>query len=346
MARLVFLPSFQPDTWLLWTVRGDGSCLRDFRFAPTKEERGFSTTQIESMLCQPGHYWEMGDGTKKHSDVDHWREQISFKNIEAGVSPIGEVADAGTGHRLLSLFVSQVAPLLNPDRLEELRVVINRWLDGFRHVVEKEQFNHWDNTDSTSASDWLTGFGWTSTMLEFCRAGGHLRFIETGRQDLDFAIISAELGFGISSKSNPFQQKKRDYIKPDGLGVRRDQSFLVTEMKGPQDDHDLLTATLQAFCGALALSAKREMCLRLSQNTAVRRPSCSPDFPTDRPSLGLYVIVVQKVGETILVEADHRLESTASLMKAVFPALREVVYFVLSEPQIRSIGKLPIAKVY
>jgi hypothetical protein len=297
------------------------------------------------MLTAPGHFWEMAPNVS-YKEVDYWREQISIKNVESGLPPIGDVADAGTRHRLLSLFVSQITPMLKDGRSRELRETIDRWVSGFTQVVEKEQFNHFDNTDATYLSNWRKGLGWTSAMLEYCRAGGTLEFIATGNADLDFAIISAELCFGLSSKTNPFQQGKQDYIEPDGLGVRRDGSFLVMEMKGPQDDHDLLTATLQALCGALALSAKREMCVRLAQSPAQRRPTVShPQFPDDRPSLGLYVVVVQETGETMRLETDQRIEDAVSQMKAAFPALREVVYFVLAQSHFNSIGKLPIAKV-
>ena len=70
-------------------------------------------------------------------------------------------------------------------------------------------------------------------MLERCRAAGGPHFVETGDPQLDFSLVSMELNLGISSKSNPFQPGKTDYIKPDGLGVRRaGKAFCVLEVKG------------------------------------------------------------------------------------------------------------------
>ncbi len=185
-------------------------------------------------------------------------------------------------------------------------------------------------------------------MLEYCRANGQLRSIRTGRVGLDFAIIAVEVALGISSKSNPFQSGKQDYIEPDGIGVREaDGSFLVLEMKGPQDDRDLLSATLQAFCGALAVFAKREMIVRLARAAGQRRPAVAhADLPSDRPSLGLYIMVVLKAGEQVRIEDDLRIDTTLTLLKQAFPPMREVVYFIVGLEQLSSIGNLPFTRVY
>lgn len=174
--------------------------------------------------------------------------------------------------------------------------------------------------------------------------------MRTGRPDLDFAVIAAEVSFGLSSKDNPFQPGHQDYIEPDGIGMREaGHSFLVLEVKGPQDDHDLLAATLQAFCGALAVYAKRTMVLRLAGLPGAagrRRPAVAAELPDDRPSLGLYVLVVLKAGEQLRGDDLTRLGPAVDLLRATFPPLRDAVYFIVREDRLTGIGSLQPTAVY
>ena len=110
-------------------------------------------------------------------------------------------------------------------------------------------------------------------MLERCRTGNRVSFIPTGISALDFALLAMEVSFGISSKRNLFQPGEKDYIKPDGLAVRRGKSFCVLEVKGPKDNGDLLDATLQGLCGVLAVYAKRRMIAQIVHEPGIRRPS-------------------------------------------------------------------------
>jgi hypothetical protein len=283
-----------------------------------------------------------------YKDCVYWREQISLKNVEMGFPPITALEIVDGRQRLLSRFTAEVVPLLSENGLSDLEKTIRRWVEGFDKVVNKLQFNHWDNSDASSKANPMTGFGWTSTMLEYCRAAGRLRYIRTGRKEYDFAIIAAEVSLGISSKSNPFQPGRQDYIEPDGIGVREvDGSFLVLEMKGPQDDHDLLSATFQALCGALAMFAKREMIVRLAKSKGKRRPALAHcEIPSDRSTIGLHIMLVLKSGEQLTAENVTDIEPSLIMLMKAFRPLREVVYFIVGQDQFGSTGSLQTTRAY
>lgn len=329
---------------MLWTTSGEGSCLRDYRVAPTKEIRNFSRASIEAMIETPGHFWEMASH-RTYKDTAFWRDQISFKNTESGLATIDLVNEGTTPQKLLSLFINQVSPLLTDERCDELPALVARWIDGFKAVVEREQFNHFDNSIAPTF-DFDHGFGWSAAMLESCRSTDGPLFIDTGRDDLDYKLLAVEVCLGLSSKDNPFQLGKRNSIQPDGLGIRRDNSLLVLEMKGPQDDHDLLTATLQAFCGALAIMAKYQWVTRLMQSTGSRRPAVlTPIPPLDPCPVSLYIMVVPKMGESIATDGDTRLQTAVRHLRTAVP-LGDVAYFILDRHRVVDVASTPVAFAY
>ena len=81
-----------------------------------------------------------------------------------------------------------------------------------------------------------------------------------------------ELSIGISSKRNPFFPGHVNSIRPDGLGVKRDGTVAVLEVKGPQDELDAWPAILQGVLGAVAIHAKREYIVQLLKSGTGRRP--------------------------------------------------------------------------
>ncbi|WP_166831560.1 hypothetical protein [Thalassoroseus pseudoceratinae] len=346
MARLVYLQDVCPDSWQLWTVSGEGSCLRDYRFSPTKEERELSTSDIETMLTKPEHFWEMAPHIS-YKDTEFWREQISLKNASMSLAPIDDVTEGDGGHRLQSLFASRVKSLLTTGESNELTQFVVEWIEGFSHVVEREQFNHWDNTDATQHRNIEDGFSWTASLLEYCRSTPQLDFIATGEPDTDFGLFAAEVCLGLSSKSNPFQDGRQNSIQPDGLGVRRDNSLVVFEMKGPQDDHDPFTAMLQALCGALAATAKRSWVVSTAESECGRRPSILLAGKNDEGfRVHLYVAIVAKHGEVIAVKGDARIEEAIPKLKTAFPQLGDVVFFLPQYSQFDKGKHFPADVVY
>lgn len=346
MARLVYLRDVCPDSWQLWTVSGEGSCLRDYRFSPTKEERKLSTRDIETMLTKQNHFWEMAPHIS-YKDTEFWREHISLKNASMSLATIDDVTEGDGGHRLQSLFASRIKSLLTTGESNELTQFVGEWVEGFSHVVEREQFNHWDNTDATQLRNIEDGFSWTASLLEYCRSTPRLNFISTGEPSIDFGLFAAEVCLGLSSKSNPFQEGRQNSIQPDGLGVRRDNSLVVFEMKGPQDDHDPFTAMLQALCGALAATAKRNWVVSTAESECGRRPSIRLSGKNDDGfSVHLYVAIVAKPREVIAVKGDARIEDSISKLKTAFPQLGDVVFFLPRHSQFGRVEHFPAEVVY
>jgi hypothetical protein len=159
-------------------------------------------------------------------------------------------------------------------------------------------------------------------MLEYCRCQGLCQYIDTKQKALDFALIAMELNLGISSKDNQFQHGRRDFI----------------EVKGPQDDPNLLTATLQGVCGALAICAKRDMIVRIAREKIGRRPSFKVGrIPQRRCTVGVYVLVSARI-----FQWDEKLEERCKLILNVFPELKEIVYFKVDTSQCGNFSTLPV----
>ena len=129
-------------------------------------------------------------------------------------------------------------------------------------------------------------------MLEHCREGGSLRFIDTGDSVLDFALIAMDVNLGIRVRHNPFRRNHRGLIELDGLGVRQDGTLCVLEVKAEGDTNDLEFATWQAVCGALAIYAKRSMIVEIAREQRGRRPAVpNANVLELEPSLGAYVLM-------------------------------------------------------
>lgn len=337
MARFVYIREICPDSWLIWTTKNQGSCLRDYRKA-RPEDHHLSTAQIKELLRKEGNHQE----TAPYVSVDNarfWQEQQQFRNIESGLKILT------TRSRLLNDFKKHVGGILEGGNVKELRSEFGRWERIFCKIKRKKQFNHWDDDDATRLKCHDKGIGWTAGMLETCRAGRHPFFIGTGQSRLDFMLLAMELNLGISSKSNRHQPEERDFIKPDGLGVRQDGSFCVLEVKGPQDDGDLLKATLQGVCGALAVYAKRKMIFDLAKCESGRRPHVAvKEIPIQRRTLGVYVLMSSKDAKgRQKFKLEERVKVKCKLILQSFAQLSHIVYFSVSPGQSRDFSKLEIS---
>lgn len=156
----------------------------------------------------------------------------------------------------------------------DLRVCLSEWVNRLHAIVDKNDlFNHWDDDDCAGLCDPSTGIGWTARMLEFCRSGGQLRRITTTQPELDLALVVMELNLSISSRNNPFSPGIKDFVKPDGLGIRSDGTFGVLEVKAASDCPELFRATIQALCGAVGVFAKQKLIVDLAKKPRGRRPA-------------------------------------------------------------------------
>lgn len=342
MPQLVCIPAVSPETFLHWSYKGNASCLRDYSTVPVSEHRNFTTQQITQILTQPGNN-QLNAPAHNVKDVRFWRQLISEVNQGAGLAPLAEMPEVqGTPEpavtlplralprRLLNLvarFKAEVKPLIEHNRPKELAALIESWRLRLTCINDYEEINHWDHDPAHSKMTLDDGLGWTSHMLEFSRSNGKTTFINVeGVDSLTFSLIGMDVNLGISSYSNLFRMGHKDYVKPDGLGVRRsDSSLCVLEVKGPQDIGDIYEATLQALCGALAVHAKRENFLRIVTHSRGQRPAFPRvNIPETTPSIGVYVLVSKKiaVGRPQMGQYMKRILSAC-------PYVREICHFLV-----------------
>lgn len=187
-------------------------------------------------------------------------------------------------------------------------------------------------------------------MLELSRSGGEPKFIDTTRQSLDFSLIAMQLNLGISSRNNPFQPNETNLIKPDGVAIRRDNSFAVLENKGPQDDADIYDAMLQALCGALAVYAKREMIVAITKSQiedARRLAFPMARLPDGEPTMGLYVLVSKndKDGVDRGVEMTPHVSSVAERFIQAWCPLKHIAFFFVDTSLDETLAKIPVSHV-
>jgi hypothetical protein len=335
MSRLVYIKEIRSDGWLHWSFRNGSSELRDFRHSLPKLTRH----EIERLLARPGNCSEKAP-RERVEEKKFWREHLGLRNIESGFEEVPNP------DRLLDVFTNEAGPLLEDNNHRRLQIVFENWNRRFGCIVNRErpQFNHWDDTDAHEKRSHSTGIGWTSYLLEYCRSGRECKFVDTGHRALDFSLLAMDLNLGISSKRNWFQPRKRDFIKPDGLGVREDGSFCVLEVKGPQDKDSLRDATLQAVCGGLAVHARREMLVRIARTEATRRVKVSnARIPRDIPSLGLYVMMsaTTTTGRRMFdLDRHSKLEDAARLILRSFRGFRDIAYFCIDTHSVGDFSEL------
>jgi len=343
MPDLVFIREIDPNTFLHFASRGESTCLRDYSrgaLAPPVENRGYTASQINELLKQPGNQSERAP---YHRATDHtfWHQVICDRNAWFCLS-----GNEGQNQfaRLLDQFQAEVGTLVTVEGKPALRILLDQWVCNLKAIVEKPNgFNHWDVDDCSSYFTQAKGIDWTSKILEFCRQHKKLQWIHTGEQLLDFSLLSMELNLSISSKNNPIRQGTSDFIKPDGLGIRSDGTFCIIEIKAESDCPELYRATIQALCGAVATFAKREMITSLAKQAKGKRPAAaSAIIPDDSPSLGLYIMVDTK---NYRLPEDRGFRDSIRLLMEAFPPLREVVYFAVDPYSSDFPSKLPIKHI-
>ncbi len=338
---LVFIPSINPNTWLLLTKLEDSTCLRDYSTSPCVENRSFSTTAIKELLQQ-------NDGRSEQlssfsgipfSDEDFWREQIEFRNIESGLpEPTDE-------QRLQDEFKKQFYSARGQrNKSAALREVFERWRKRFSCVKDKKQFNHWDNDSAVSMCSHNKGVGWTSQLLEASRQKKKINYIPTGNVLTDFSLVAMELSLGISSHDNRFRslsRGRRDFIKPDGLGVRKNGYFTIIEVKGPQDEKGLVAPMLQAACGALAVIAKRQMLCRIARKPTAMRPACPrAAIPLQSPSLGIHVLTQARKDGSPREAWSSDVDTACAAVLSAFGELQYIAYSFVTDEQAKNLNQV------
>lgn len=287
-------------------------------------EKMHSDRAVE-LLAQPNAYVEWMDrfSRVRVDSIAFWKEQIRFRNQEL------ENAQEDKVRRLQDEFKRQCKPFIKRQQIQELRGLFREWVKRFDVINDKEQFNHWDNDDASKHNRLDTGIGWTSYLLENSRKDGRIGWIPTKNKLTDFSLAAMELNLGISSKTNKFNPGKRDYIKPDGLGIRANGFMTVLEIKGPKDEDSLLDPMLQAACGALAVYSKRAMLCRVARTAGDRRPAYpNARIPKTRPSLGVHVLTAKHDtrGRTRLEPWSNDIEEACRTVLDAFDQLEYIAY--------------------
>jgi hypothetical protein len=340
MAHLIYVPQINPNTFLHATHRGQATCLRDYSVgpcAPPREDRRLTHAQLQQLVRLPGNVSVPGEAVPWER-TDFWHRRVAELNRSRGLGGSPPAAAAG---RLLDAFHAEAAPHLAAADADGLRAVLRRWANGFTRVVEKAEFNHWDRTDATPAIDSRTGIGWTASLLEHCRSGGRLRTVDAGGPGLDFSLLSMDLHLGISSADNPFRPGQRDFIKPDGLGVRPGGGWVVMEVKGPLDSQEPLRATVQALCGGLAVLARHEMLAGIARRPWGRRPAAEPGA-RGPDCLGLAVLLASPA--LPLDGPDFR--AAADTILRASPAVRDISILAGDPGAAGFPARLPLAGLF
>ena len=106
MAKLVYIPSINPNTWLHLTHQGEATCLRDYSkspdHAPVTIRNRYTYSQFQSMLSEPGNMVHEDVPFKPHTMARLWHQTIRALNLAYGLpgTPCGATrVDAPEGDR-------------------------------------------------------------------------------------------------------------------------------------------------------------------------------------------------------------------------------------------------------
>lgn len=242
---------------------------------------------------------------------------------------------------LTERFASEIEPLLMAQDGQRLRDFLYDWTNKLSDANPKTEFNCYDHDDAMSLFDRSPsrGVGWSALWLEHCRQGGITHFVSAGNEDFDFCVIARELGIAIPANCNRITPGTTGKICLDALGVRRDGTFCVIEIKGPGDQGSTRTAMLQGLCGALGIFAKRDDLVLLAQSRSGRRPAILNAGVLAERSIGLYVVAATSEFEGRLTSVAEGFEvpQAAQMVLRAWPPLREIALFrVQSLEQITS----------
>jgi hypothetical protein len=324
----VHFPSIKKTTWLLWSKRGRSIYLRDYSGCKEKVVRKLSVAKGQELMqkANDDQVVEMSCFNKIRVDrVVFWHElQKSYDSL-SGFIKLGEK------EKLQTLFKTQCLPLLESANSSELRAYINVWIKGFSKSTEKPQLSPYDSKKMAQIKK-NSGRLWQSEMLNFSRSNKKASYVKTGHSELDFSFALAELTMALSKKDNPFARGFENRIQPDGLGVRVNGFLTVIEVKGTEDEKDLMGPVLQAACGATAIIGKKEMiCAALKKGAGLRPPLPKAKIPKRR-SIGLHVLTSEKKSKGQRESWSPKIKSQCQTLMKAFEQL-EYIAFSFVEPE-------------
>lgn len=334
--RLVFIPEINDKTWLLMTNVEQGTCLRDYSTSTIVEDRSYSLKELNSFLRNKNAYSERLPTFSKvpFKEIKFWKEQIDFRNEESGL------ASKIAATRLQEKFKSEYEKDISKQTKSAL---FERWVERFSCIKDKVQFNHWDDDSTEGKFSFHKGIGWTSHLLEVSRRNGSVHFVETGNCLTDFSLAAMEIGFGISSKNNKIQRGKIDFIKPDGLGIRKDGCLTVIEVKGPQDERDLRGPILQAVCGAAAVVAKAGMICKIAKSKGKLRPAFKKaSVPEKERSIGIHILTSRHKKGGKVEDWSEDIEEFCKVLLEAFSKLKYIAVSYVEPEQTNGFRKINV----
>ncbi|MCA9040563.1 MAG: hypothetical protein KDA65_09480 [Planctomycetaceae bacterium] len=242
--------------------------------------------------------------------------------------------------RMLNVFKKQYRETDNKKALFE------KWTHYFTEsILNKKQFNRYDNESAEDERESDTGKGWTSQLLENSRLNKRAQYIATNVKECDFCLAAHELSLGISSMKNHLQAKRSDQIKPDGLAVRKNGFFSVFEIKAFNDIQKIDEALLQAICGALAIYAKRSMIVAIarSDNGPFRPAIKNARIPKLKPSLGVHLLMAADDKGDPIKGWSKKIELLSAEILENFKQLEYIAFSFLNRKQAKDIRTITIS---
>ena len=88
MAKLVYIPNINPNTWLHLTHQGEATCLRDYSkspdHAPVPIRNRYTYSQFQSMLSEPGNMDHEDVPFRPYWKTGPWHQTIRALNLGTG----------------------------------------------------------------------------------------------------------------------------------------------------------------------------------------------------------------------------------------------------------------------
>ncbi|MCH2123131.1 MAG: hypothetical protein MK136_18045 [Pirellulaceae bacterium] len=337
--QCVFLPNVCDDSWLLWSKRGNKVRLRRYSSQSYEVIKDLRVSDAERLAIQPESKFDQlpcynNISLNKHS---FWRLVIKSLNVQDGL------VEHDDKDRLLAVFKLQCQEPLHNGDTQQLKALFQSWRSRFSKINSKHgKLNPYDDKDANGLFKPQEGKSWQAAMLEWSRKDGRIQYVDTGSSDTKFSFAVMELTLTIPAAKNPFFPGSQSRIAPDGLGVRSNGNLNVIEVKGPDDDRDLLGPLLQATCGALAVVATNEWLCSALKTQYQRRPAYKNACIPKRSCIGIHVMTAKRKSKGRLESWSRDHEEKCRIVLQAFPQLEYIAYSFVVPQRTRNFTHLGV----
>lgn len=340
--QCVFLPDICNESWLLWSKRRNKVRLRRCNSEGCEVIKELTVPDAERLLNQPESKVEQLPCYNNISVSKHtfWRLVIDSLNVRDGL------VEHDDKDRLLAVFKLQCQDPLHNGDTQQLKALFQSWMSRFSKLKSKDgKLNPYDAKDANGLFKPQEGKSWQAAMLEWSRRDGCVEYVNTGSADTNFSFAIMELTLAFPSAENPFFPGSESRIAPDGLGVRSNGFLTVIEVKGPDDDRDLLGPLLQAVCGALAVVATKEWLCSALRTQFQRRPAYKNARVPKRPSIGIHVMTAKRKSRGRLEPWSQDHEEKCRIVLQAFPQLEYIAYSFVAPQRTSSFTQLEVDRL-